>query len=191
MREKIFEDIKQEYYQNNYSNDGQRFVAWYLRNIHNLNTIEAKDCITDGSNDKQIDAVYIDNQEQTVYIIQGKFNSCDEISAEPLREILSACEQINNLEHLQEFGNSKLAVKINEISKALDDDYFVCFELITTSKLSKQAQADYEIIRNRISENDDFDASFTVVDSDIIKMKYDEALNKSNFHIMNIHKCIL
>ena len=195
MREKILQDIKQDYYQSNYPNDGQRFVAWYLRNIHNLNTAEAKDCITDGPNDKQIDAVYIDDQEQTIYIIQGKFNSCDEVNAEPLREILTACEQIKDLEHLQEFGNFRLAVKINEISKALDDDYFVNFELITTSKLSNQAQADYERIRDSISENEDFNASFDVVDNDMIKTKYEEALNKTNFHInhkfsIDSSKCI-
>jgi len=31
MYEKIKNDISQEYYVKNYPNDGQRFVAWYLR----------------------------------------------------------------------------------------------------------------------------------------------------------------
>ena len=51
MYEKIKKDIAQEYYVKNYPNDGQRFVAWYLRNIHNLDTFEAKACITDGAGD--------------------------------------------------------------------------------------------------------------------------------------------
>lgn len=72
MYKKIKNDIAQEYYVKNYPNDGQRFVAWYLRNIHNLDTFEAKACITDGAGDKQIDAVYIDDQSSTIYIIQGK-----------------------------------------------------------------------------------------------------------------------
>ena len=62
MYDRIKSEIKQDYYVQNYPNDGQRFVAWYLRNIHNLDIIETKDCITDGAGDKQIDAVYIDNQ---------------------------------------------------------------------------------------------------------------------------------
>ena len=57
MYNKIIEEIATEYYQTQYPNDGQRFVAWYLRNIHNLEPFEAKDCITDGAGDKQIDAV--------------------------------------------------------------------------------------------------------------------------------------
>ena len=34
MYAKIKEEIKQAYYAQNFPNDGQRFVAWYLRNIH-------------------------------------------------------------------------------------------------------------------------------------------------------------
>ena len=37
--EQIKKDIAGDYYKSNYRNDGQRFVAWYLRNIHNLDPI--------------------------------------------------------------------------------------------------------------------------------------------------------
>ena len=108
MYEKIKADISNEYYLTNYPNDGQRFVAWYLRNIHNLDIIEAKDCITDGAGDKQIDAVYIDNDASVIYIIQGKFYSGDTVNAEPLREVLSSWIQIKDLQKLQEnVGSSK------------------------------------------------------------------------------------
>lgn len=90
MYAKILNDISQQYYIDNYPNEGQRFVAWYLRNIHNLNTIEAKACITEGAGDKQIDAVYIDNDASIVYIIQGKFCSREKVNAEPLREVLAS-----------------------------------------------------------------------------------------------------
>ena len=52
MYEKILSELGQEYYKSNFPNDGQRFVAWYLRNIHNLDIFEVKDCITDGAGDK-------------------------------------------------------------------------------------------------------------------------------------------
>ena len=183
MRQKILQDIKQDYYQQNYSNDGQRFIAWYLRNIYGLNTIEAKDCITDGANDKQIDAVYIDNQDSTIYIIQGKFYGANEVNAEPLREVVSSWMQIKNLEHLQENANSKLVIKINEISRALEDDYEICFEFITTSKLTQQADADFEVFRKFISDTEDINASFVVVDDEMLQAKYDAALNKTNSYI--------
>ena len=43
----IKNEITQDYYKNNFPNDGQRFVAWYMRNIHLLDQRQAKDAITD------------------------------------------------------------------------------------------------------------------------------------------------
>ena len=45
--------------------------------------------ITDGADDKQIDAIVIDDNNNTVYIIQGKFVGVDKVDAEPLREVLA------------------------------------------------------------------------------------------------------
>ena len=35
----IKNEITQDYYKNNFPNDGQRFVAWYMRNIHNMDRL--------------------------------------------------------------------------------------------------------------------------------------------------------
>ena len=183
MYNKILHDIQQDYYQNNYANEGQRFVAWYLRNIHGLDTVEAKDCITDGANDKQIDAVYINNQESTIYIIQGKFIASEYIDAEPVREVLSSWVLVQNLNQLQEAANAKLKVKINEISAALDDGYEICFELVTTATLTDQAQRDVDMFSKKLADNEELDANFVVVDNEMLKFKYDEALNKTNNYI--------
>src|ERR1700693_1036510 len=57
----------------NFSNDGERFVAWYLRRVLLRDSLQAREDITDGSNDKWIDAVVVDDDEQRIVIIQGKF----------------------------------------------------------------------------------------------------------------------
>ena len=181
--EKIKNDIAGDYYKNNYSNDGERFVAWYLRNIHNLDPIEARDCITDGAGDKQIDAVYIDDQAQVVYIVQGKFYSQTSVNAEPLREVLSSWVQIKNLDALQEATNNRLKRKILDISDALKDDYEVIFELITTSSLSDDAEKDLEAYNNQLSSDPSISASIALVDADGLKFRYDEALNRARPYI--------
>ena len=183
MYDRIKQDINNEYYINNYPNNGQRFVAWYLRNIHNLDTFEAKDCITDGAGDKQIDAIYIDNQACVAYIIQGKFYSNETINAEPLREVLSSWIQIKDLSKLQDGANEKLKTKICELSSAIEDDYEICFELITTSSLTEAAQNDLNTFRNQISEDDTFNATLSVIDNATLSFKYDEALNKNRPYI--------
>lgn len=183
MYNKILTELGQDYYKENFPNDGQRFVAWYLRNIHNLDTFETKDCITDGAGDKQIDAVYIDNQSCTIYIIQGKFYGKDTVDAEPLREVLSSWIQIQDLAHLQEGANHNLQVKISEMATALEDDYEVCFELITTSSLTDSAKRDLEVFQKKLSDNDTLSANLVVVDNETLRFKYNEALNRNRPYI--------
>lgn len=182
MIEKIEQDIKDKYYIENFANVGPRFVAWYLRNIHNLDPVEAKDCITDGAGDKQIDAVYIDDQDSIIYIIQGKYYN-SKIDGEPLREILSAWQQIKDLKQLQNNANDKLKSKINGIQLALEDDYSICFELITTGELTQSANNDLQSFQKAISEDDNINANLILVDKNILSFKYDEALNKNRPYI--------
>ena len=176
--DQIKHDIAQEYYQEKHSNDGQRFVAWYLRNIYGLDIYDAKDCITDSAGDKQIDAVYVCEDEQTVYIIQGKFTKKAKIDAEPLREIYSAWLQVKDLQTLQESANDKLADKVSEISSALSNDYDLCFELVTTAELTKDAQQYSEKLRQELSDSNTLTASLSVIDGQGIVRRLDEALNK-------------
>lgn len=56
MLDLIRREITDSYYQQNFPNDGQRFLAWYLRRVMLRDRIAARDDITDGADDKQIDA---------------------------------------------------------------------------------------------------------------------------------------
>ena len=183
MYSKIVEEIKESYYQQNYPNDGQRFVAWYLRNIHLRDMNEAKDDITDGADDKQIDAIFIDDEKSTIFIIQGKFISENSVDAGPLREVLSSWVQLRDLVRLQEVGNNKLKRKLSEIAKALDDEYDIAFELLTTGQLTQSAQNDLATFQQQLaglSEKDDLVCSLQVIDQDEIKRRYDLALETDN-----------
>ena len=97
MHAQITKDIGQDYYQQNFPNDGQRFVAWYLRNIHLRDPIQARDDITDGADDKQINAIFVHDDSATIFVVQGKFIGKPTIDAEPLREVLAAWIQMREL----------------------------------------------------------------------------------------------
>lgn len=186
MYKKIQSEITEPFYQQNFPNDGQRFVAWYLRNIHLRDMNETKDDITDGADDKQIDAIYIDDEKQTVYIIQGKFIGSSSIDAEPLREVLSSWVQLKDLVRLQRVGNQKLKRKLSEVSLAFEDDYEVVFELITTGVLTSSAKNDLDTFQQqllKLSDNDNFNASITVIDNEELKRRYDLVLEKDNPNI--------
>lgn len=183
MFEKIKQEIKQDYYIQNFPNEGQRFVAWYLRNIHLRDLIQVKDDVTDGPDDKQIDAIVIDDAKSTIFIIQGKFIGSDKVDAVPLREVLSSWIQLKDLVRLQEVANAKLKRKLSEVAKALEDEYEISFELITTSNFTEAAQKDLATFQEKLaqlSEKDDFICSINLVDRDELKRRYDLALDIEN-----------
>ncbi len=180
MYEKIKEEIKQTYYQQNFSNDGQRFVAWYLRNIHLRDSNQAKYDITDGADDKQIDAIVVDDNSSAVYIIQGKFIGAASVDAEPLREILSSWVQLKDPVKLQEGGNEKLKQRLVDVSKALEDEYEVVFELITTANLTESALKDLKRFQEELAKNEELTASLNIVDNEELKRRYDLALEQES-----------
>lgn len=195
MYSEINREIKQEYYQQNFSNDGQRFVAWYLRNVHVRDMNETKDDVTDGTDDKQIDAVVIDDEKSTIFIVQGKFYGCESVDAAPLREVLSAWLHLFDLERLQEAGNDKLKRKMSEVARALEDDYEVEFELITTSALTPIAIDDLATFQQQLaelSETKDLACSISVIDRDELRRRYDLALERDNptiNHTVDLSAC--
>ena len=150
MYELIKRQILADYFQQNFANDGQRFVAWYLRNVLRRDMNETRDDITDGADDKQIDAIVIDDELSLVHIVQGKFVKNEVVDAAPLREILSAWVQLKDLARLQNVANTKLQRKLSELATALDDDYEVSFELITTGVLTEAAESDLEAFQQEL-----------------------------------------
>lgn len=183
MYDLIKKQISTDYFKQQYSNDGQRFVAWYLRTVLTRDMNEARDDITDGSGDKQIDAIIIDGDNSQIRIIQGKFVSGGVVDAEPLREVLSSWIQIKDLARLQSVSNIKLQRKLSELAAALEDDYEVSFELITTGKLTAAALDDLETFQKelaRLGETDDFEATINVIDNDELRRRYQYAIESDN-----------
>lgn len=182
--DKIQKEIKHDFYQTNFPNDGQRFVAWYLRNIFLLDKNSTKDAITDGPKDKQIDAVYIDEDNQKIYIIQSKFYTGPSVGSEPVREMQSVWLQLSDLKNMQANANGKLKIKLAEIANALEEDsYSVCLMLITTSSFSEEAQKDIAFLHKEISDKEDdskYDFEFVAVDGGGVAENYSRAVEQSN-----------
>lgn len=183
MYDLIQKQIATDFFQQKFPNDGQRFVAWYLRNILFRDMNETCDDITDGADDKQIDALIVDDDKSMVRIIQGKFIQSGTVDAEPLREVLSSWLQIKDLARLQNVSNQKLARKLRELADALEEDYEVSFELITTGTLTQAAQHDLQAFQEelaKLSENEAFDATIHVIDGDELRRRYDYAIEADN-----------
>lgn len=183
MYELIKKQITTDYFQQKFANDGQRFVAWYLRNVLFRDMNETRDDITDGADDKQIDALIIDDEKSLVRIVQGKFIQNATVDAVPLREVLSSWIQIKDLARLQNVANQRLSRKLSELAVALEEDYEISFELITTGTLTDAAQHDFYAFQEelaKLSENENFDATIHVIDAEELKRRYDYAIETDN-----------
>ena len=182
--DKIKTEIKNDYYIQHYPNDGQRFVAWYLRNIHLLDAMQTKDAMTDGAKDKQIDAVYIDDDESKIFIIQGKYYTSGLIDATPIREVMSVHNLLkSDFVSLQNNANPKLKIKLGEIANALENDgYSIVYELITTSSFTDAAQSDINSFQNLLAAEDTpkFEAEFVAITLNDVEDNYYRAMEVTN-----------
>ena len=48
------------------------FLYWFLINVYRLDETEARDAICDHSNDKGIDGIYVDHNNEEIHFLQSK-----------------------------------------------------------------------------------------------------------------------
>jgi hypothetical protein len=175
MLQQIRQEILQPFYQQNFANDGVRFVAWYLHRVLRRDPAEIKLDITDGPDDKQIDAIVVDNDERRVLVIQGKFLDGSPVGGEPLREVLAAWTRLQDLPSLQRDCNNSLRNRLEDVRQAIEDEFSVEFELLTTGALTDGARSDLDAFAARLDESDDLSASLQLVDTEVLKARLAEA----------------
>lgn len=176
MLEQIIREITSDpYYSQNYTNDGERFVAWYLRRVLLQNPVEARQEITDGSDDKQIDAIVVDDDNRRVLVIQGKFITSGVVDAGPIREVLAAWIHLQDLDALQRTCNERLKERLEAVRQALEDDYEVEFELLTTGHLTSAADDELARFSEQLEVDIGFPAGLHVVDTEVIATRLAEA----------------
>lgn len=169
------ETISDPYYSQNYSNVGDRFVAWYLRRVLLRSAVEARQEITDGADDKQIDAIVVDDENRRVLVIQGKFIDSGVVDAEPVREVLAAWIRLQDLDALQRDCNERLKERLESVRQALEDDYEVQFELLTTGDLTPAARDELAAFSARLEKDVSFPADVELVDSEVLETRLAEA----------------
>ena len=79
-RTKCIERIRKEveYFKQNYRNDHSAFLIWFLKNIFCLSEQDSVDAVCDGQRDKGIDAIYYDENDETIIVFQSEFSPDDD-----------------------------------------------------------------------------------------------------------------
>lgn len=163
------------FYQQNFSNEGQRFVAWYLRRVLLRPPSAIKFELTDSPNDKKIDAIVIDDDAREVFIIQGKYLSDMQVGPDGVGEILAAWSLLRKPNSIQSSGNRKLVERIEAFRKALEDEYDVEFRFITTTGFSDSAINSAKTFREQFENDPELAASLLLVDLQLLESQFEEA----------------
>lgn len=83
--------------------ESESFVLWFLLNVFRLDETIAQDAICDGFDDKGVDAIYVDSDEEVVYVFQSKLTQKIEstLGDTDLKEFLGSLSQFSSPEKIQ------------------------------------------------------------------------------------------
>jgi hypothetical protein len=94
-----------------YRNDNSAFLIWFLKNIFCLSEQESVDSVCDGPRDKGIDGIWVDDNEEEIYIFQSEFSPNDDRNSgdTKIREFSGVTNWFSN----EEEANKLLVALIN------------------------------------------------------------------------------
>ncbi|NTJ41943.1 hypothetical protein G6L28_04920 [Agrobacterium larrymoorei] len=171
--------------------EARSFLNWFLENIFRLDPIEADDCICDKPNDRGIDAIYVDDNQNEILVLQGKIKQRESsIGDGPLRELAGTITQIETVEAVdaliagggnEDLKNLLLRLKIRDL---VSNGYSVIGSFVSNQPLDENGR-EFAVQhgrirvydRNRISsEYIDIEADGGVDDTFSFDLSYVEPL---------------
>ncbi|HBI16831.1 MAG: AIPR protein [Candidatus Moranbacteria bacterium GW2011_GWF2_34_56] len=89
-------------------NDSAAFLVWFLENYFRLDVQDAIDNVSDQTNDKGVDGIYVDDEEEVIFLLQSKFSPLNDQSQgdNDLRNFIGARQWFLNEEAVNNLLNS-------------------------------------------------------------------------------------
>jgi AIPR protein/Restriction endonuclease len=96
-----------KYYENRAADFSGRFLRWFLEHILRLDEFEADDAAVDAKHDKGVDAIYVDDVSEVVYIIQAKTKTSDKakLGDTDLKEFVGTLKQFSSASKIEALVN--------------------------------------------------------------------------------------
>lgn len=129
-----------------YNGTGRResanFLQWFLENIYRLDNVTASDCICDESNDKGIDAIYVDHNAEEIHFFQSKISQKKETSIGDahIKTFLGSVAQFSSAEKIKLIldgnanGDLKKILMRNELGLLVDRGYGLKMVFVANSE---------------------------------------------------------
>ena len=107
------------------------FLVWFLENVYRLEETDARDAVCDHSNDKGIDGIYIDHNNEEIHFLQAKIRQSDtgKIGDVGPKNLMGSVAQFDTADKVKKIlsGNAddelkRLIARI-ELAERVGDDY--------------------------------------------------------------------
>ena len=107
--------------------DSVAFLRWFLSNILRLDDSMADDCICDGPNDKGIDAIYIDDNAETIHVFQSRTiqKQTRTLGDVPLKEFDGTLGQLTCKEQIEALERDTTNPDLQKLLKGIADQNVV------------------------------------------------------------------
>ena len=182
MRQEVAE------YANSNIGDSSAFLIWYLVNYFRIEVQDAIDSVCDQTNDKGIDGIFIDNEEEIIYLFQSKFspNNSQAQGDNDLRNFLGASQWFESGESIQRLMASTASRDLKSLISRLNLEEKIGFSKVpvfVTNKIFNTHAKEYIDITEDMETydgNDLFNKYTYFADDEIVTPRVDLFLtNKS------------
>lgn len=149
LNQKIFSEQYLKPYVKRAPDFSGKFIRWFLEHIYRLEQLDADDACVDAKHDKGVDAIYVDDISETVFIIQAKTSTKDnaEFGDTDIREFYGTLQQFDSKEKIEavvaETKNEKLkqAILRTNLAAKVESGYEVRGVFISNATGNKDAMA--------------------------------------------------
>jgi hypothetical protein len=160
-----------------------KFTRWFLEHIYRLDDMDADDACVDAQHDKGVDAIYVDDVSETVFIIQTKTKTKNgaEFGDTDLKEFYGTLQQFDSKEKIEqvldETKNFKLKQTLARIGLAakVDSGYEIRGIFISNARANKDAKA----VLKKLPKIELFDAD--AIANDYVDLNVDGGV-KGNYY---------
>jgi hypothetical protein len=129
--------------------ESRAFLGWFLENYYRLDETDAQDSICDGSDDKGIDGIYVDENLEVIDVFQVKLyqKTTKTLGDTPLKEFAGTLDQVRTSEGIKklatETGNAELRGLLvsSQAADLVDHGYRVRGIFVTNVPLDSNGSA--------------------------------------------------
>lgn len=93
------------------------FLVWFLENVYRLDETEARDAVCDNQNDKGIDGIYVDHNNEEVHFFQAKIRQKDtgSLGDVGLKNLMGSVKQFDTADNVTAIAASNADAELKRV----------------------------------------------------------------------------